>query len=404
MDMTEIKRALEETFGQMRDAQSKSADEMRTELKTLADKVAGQDVNLIDLGQKLAGLSESGRRETKCETLGEVFVKSDAFKAMQSGGSAGRARILLEGDQLKAVNPIFGDHDPNQFPVDPHRLPGIWGEPENDMWVRDLLPSGQTTSNMIEYVREKAFQNNADYQYPEGTLKPQSDLSFEQVQTPVVTIAHWILASRQVLDDAPMLQSYINSRMTYGLRTKTDTELVNGDGAAGHLTGLLKLAGSFTPTDPAMNAADNIRLAMAQVQSYFYRPNMIVLNPLDWATLQLMKNGQGNYLFGSPLAPIAPRLWNLNVAETYALPQGNFLVGDSRQAMVWDRQQISVEVSREDRDNFVKNMVTILVEERLAFSVYADAAFAYSALTAAAQPGDGGGEQQTAKAATKASK
>jgi HK97 family phage major capsid protein len=399
MDMTEIKRALEETFGAVKDAQNKTAEEIRAELKALADKVAGQDVNLIDLGQKLAGLSEGGKRETKCETIGEVFVKSDAFKAMQNGGSAGRARILLEGEQLKAVAPIFGDHDPNQFPIEPERLAGIKGPPENDVWVRDLIPGGRTTSNMIEYVREKAFQNNADYQYPEGSLKAQSDLSFEQVQAPVVTIAHWILASRQVLDDAPMLQSYINSRMVYGLRMKTDQEIINGDGAAGHLTGLLKLVGPFAPTDATMNGADNVRLAMAQVQAYFYRPNMIVMNPLDWATLQLMKNAQGNYLFGSPLAPIAPRLWNLNVAETYAMPQGNFLVGDSRQAMVWDRQQISVEVSREDRDNFVKNMVTILVEERLALSVYADAAFAYGALT-------GGAEAAAQKLATppKASK
>jgi hypothetical protein len=57
MDMTEIKKALEETFGQIRDAQTKSLEEVRTELKTLDDKLSKTDINMIDLGQKLAGLS-----------------------------------------------------------------------------------------------------------------------------------------------------------------------------------------------------------------------------------------------------------------------------------------------------------------------------------------------------------
>jgi HK97 family phage major capsid protein len=391
MDMTEIKRALEESFGSFSDAQKKTADEIRAELATLSEKVKGQDVNLIDLGQKLAGLSESGRRETKAQTIGEAFVKSEQFKALTGSGNVARARLTLEGDAFKAVAPIFGDHDPNQFPVFPQRLWGVIGPGENDVWIRDVLPSGPVLSNMIDYVRETAFQNNADYQHPEGALKAQSDLSFEQKQTPVVTIAHWILASRQVLDDVGMLQAYINNRMTYGLRMKVDTELLNGDGSAGHMEGLLRVAAPFAPTNAAFNGVDNIRLMMAQIGSYFYRPNFIVMNPYDWAQTQLLKNDQGNYLFGTPLAPVAPRLWNMNVTESFNMPQGHVLVGDSRQAMVWDRQAVTVEVSREDRDNFVRNMVTILVEERLGLSVFADAAFAYGPLVAGANGGSGGG-------------
>jgi hypothetical protein len=397
MDMTEIKKALDETFGAVRDAQNKTADEIRAELKTLAEKVGGQDVNLIDLGQKLAGLSESGRRETKAQTLGEAFIKSDQFKAMGGSGNVGRARMTLEGDAAKAVNPIFGDHDPNLFPLGATRLDGIRGPGLNDLWVRDLLPNGPTSSNMIEYVREVEFQNNADYQVPEGSLKAQSDLSFELKQTPVVTIAHWILASRQVLDDAPMLQAYINARMSYGLRRKVDQEILLGDGAAGHLEGLLRIAPAFG--GPAGdNGIDTIRLAMAQIQANFYQPNLLVLNPMDWAGVQLLKNGQGDYLFGSPLAPIAPRVWNMAVSESWNVPPGRFLVGDARQAMIWDRQQLTVEVSREDVDNFRRNMVTILVEERLALSVFAELAFAQGGLEEA---GGGGVDTLSTKGTDK---
>jgi HK97 family phage major capsid protein len=385
MDMTEIKKALEETFGQIKDAQQKSLEEVRTELKTLDERLAKTDVNMIDLGQKLAGLSEKGQRDTGAQTIGEYFVKSDAFKAMQGGGNAGRARISLEGEQLKAVAPIYESIDPNQYPVTPDRRPTIIPPGMNDVWLRDLLPGGNTTSNMIEYPREKAAQLNADYQ-TEGQLKAQSDLSFEMKQTPIVTIAHWLLASRQVLDDVAQLQSYINMRMTYGLRMKEDRELLIGNGAPGHIEGLTIAAPAFNPTDPALNGVDNIRLAMAQIQAAFYNPNFAVLNPLDWASIQLLKNAQGEYLFGSPLAPITPRLWNMNIDASYAMPQGVFLTGDSRQAMVWDRQSINLEVSREDVDNFRRNMVTILVEERIGLSVFSPAAFAYGALVAPTTP------------------
>jgi len=47
------------------------------------------------------------------------------------------------------------------------------------------------------------------------------------------------------------------------------------------------------------------------------------------------------------------------------------LVGSFMQAAQgWDREDITVTVSTEDRDNFVKNMVTILCENRVSLTVY----------------------------------
>ncbi|WP_264755294.1 phage major capsid protein [Klebsiella michiganensis] len=45
----------------------------------------------------------------------------------------------------------------------------------------------------------------------EGALKPKSDIKFELKSAPVRTIAHYFKASRQILDDAPGLASYIDA-------------------------------------------------------------------------------------------------------------------------------------------------------------------------------------------------
>ena len=67
----------------------------------------------------------------------------------------------------------------------------------------------------------------------EGAEKAQSDIAFADANAAVVTIAHWIRASKQILMDAPRLQSYIEGRMRYGLAYKEELQLLMGDGNCG---------------------------------------------------------------------------------------------------------------------------------------------------------------------------
>lgn len=68
---------------------------------------------------------------------------------------------------------------------------------------------------------------------------------------------------------------------------------------------------------------------------------------------------------------------------TTAIAARTFLMRDfPAAAVVYDRQEAIVEISREDRDNFVKNMVTILVENQVALAVEALGALAYGPFAA----------------------
>ena len=62
------------------------------------------------------------------------------------------------------------------------------------------------------------------------------------------------------------------------------------------------------------------------------------------------------------------------VARAAALAQGTALVIDQRFVYLLDREQVSTAISNEDRDNFIKNLVTLLAEMRGGLAVYDTAA------------------------------
>ncbi|EFN5317577.1 phage major capsid protein, partial [Escherichia coli] len=254
----------------------------------------------------------------------------------------------------------------------PMQIPGIIMPGLRRLTIRDLLAQGRTSSNALEYVREEVFTNNADV-VAEKALKPESDITFSKQTANVKTIAHWVQASRQVMDDAPMLQSYINNRLMYGLALKEEGQLLNGDGTGDNLEGLNKVATAY---DTSLNAtgdtrADIIAHAIYQVTESEFSASGIVLNPRDWHNIALLKDNEGRYIFGGPQAFTSNIMWGLPVVPTKAQAVGTFTVGGFDMAsQVWDRMDATVEVSREDRDNFVKNMLTILCEERLALAHY----------------------------------
>jgi hypothetical protein len=225
--------------------------------------------------------------------------------------------------------------------------------------VRDLLTPGRTSSTSVQYVKETGFTNAAaTVSETTGALKPQSDIKFDIATSSVTTIAHWVLATRQILDDAPMLQSYIDGRLRYGLALVEENQLLNGGGTGTDLNGIYTQATAFTAP---------------------------ITIPAPVASIELLKETTGAYLIGNPQGALAPTLWSLPIVATQAISQGNFLTGAFRLgAQIFDRWDARVEVSTEDDQNFRKNLVTILAEERLALAVYRPEAFVKGAFAAAA--------------------
>jgi len=329
--------------------------------------------------QALAKLEANGAGgDVQHQTFGEQFVNSEEFKSFVNKTTPrGRVDMTFKA----AITSLTTDADGSAGDlVRSTRLPGVLGLPQRRMTVRDLITPGTMDGNALEYVKETGFTNNAGM-VAETVKKPESSLKFDLVSTTAKVIAHYVKASRQILSDAAQLQSYIDGRLRYSLAFKEEQQLLNGDGTGQNLLGIIPQASAYAaPFDPAgaETNIDMIRLAMLQAFLAEYPATGHVMNPVDWARIELLKDTTGRYIIGNPQGSISATLWNLPVVETQAIAVDKFLTGAFKLgAQVFDRWQARVEVATENEDDFVKNMVTILAEERLALAVYRPEAFIY---------------------------
>lgn len=373
-ELAQITKAIEESQGKMQalfDAQKKEIEatgqiskQLQDDLVKVNDELKTAGTRLFDLEQRLTkGGDDPATTKSFAEQTAEDLIKSWDGKSAKVGVKSFHKALGSGAGSAGAL-------------VQPMQMPGILMPGLRRLTIRDLLAQGRTISNAVEYVRENVFTNSAA-PVAEGALKPESNLTFTKQTANVRTIAHWVQASKQIMSDAPQLESYLNNRLLYGLRLKEEGQLLAGDGTGDNLPGLKTVA---TDYDASLNVAgdtmaDKIAHAIYQVSESEFEASGIVLHPRDWHSIALMKDAEGRYIFGGPAAFAARVMWGLPVVPTMAQTRGEFTVGGFDMAsQIWDNMDASVEVSQHDRDNFVKNMLTILCEERLALAHYRPAA------------------------------
>lgn len=353
-------------------ASVKMSEETKDKVDGLLTIQGELNARLQSAEQLMANLENARVGKAEPQSMGDQVAMSEEWKNFAKNPGA-RFRMGVNA----AITSATGS---GGSLVEPTRVPGIVGPGLRRLTVRDLLSWGRTSSNSVEYVRELGFTNNANVvsENP-ADGKPESDLTFELDQAPVATIAHWVHASRQILDDAPMLQAYINGRLIYGLKLKEEQQLLNGSGVGLNIDGIYTQATAYSNpgvTVVGETAIDRLRIAMLQVELAEYYADGVVLNPINWAEIELTKETTRGYIFANPTGIAGPVIWGRPVVATQAMANDTFLTGSFQMgAQGWDRQDVSVQISFEDRDNFIKNMATILVEERLALTVYRPESF-----------------------------
>jgi HK97 family phage major capsid protein len=371
------------------------SDKADGELKTLGQVSADTKTAIDNLGNQQRELAERMLAMEQKGTAGPVAGDSDQSWGAQLIGSkeykekqAGFAnRIKIGSVGLEIKNTLTG----SDATVAPDRKPGIVPGASQVLTLESLYNSVPTSSNAIEFTKENVF-TNAAAETAEGGLKPESSLTWTLVNMPVSTVAHWIKISRQLAADAPSLAAYVNQRMVYGVNRRVETQLAVGDGTAPNISGFMD-TGNFTAHGYAAAALGAtlpklvlIRKMIGDLEAAGYNPTAIVMNPADWATVEIdiFTAGSANIVPFSYDAMGRPVLFGRRVVTSVGMTADQVAVGDYAMAgTIHNREGVVVEMSDSDGDNFIRNLVTIRAERRLALASEVPAAIRAGDLTPA---------------------
>ena len=323
---------------------------------------------------------------------GERFVRSEGYRGIKSAEgrsaewSTGAISVGTGGMQMKGTLLETGAGGPGGGLVPAQYAPGIVSTLFQPLVLGDVLPSVQATGSQIRYVVEGTATSGAAG-VAEGGTKPESTLGYSEVTEPVRKIATMLPVSDELLEDAPAIQQYVNTRLSLFVRIEEERQLLRGAGG-NELTGIF--ARSISTTSAGTTNADRIFRAAAGVRgSAFLDPDFVVVHPSNWTTMRLQQDGAGQYFGGGPWGGqygattagaqtssfSSSPYWGMRVLVSTTVGAGTALVGSSQGAAVWRRGGLTVEATNSHSNWFQLNLNAIRAEERLALACYRPSAF-----------------------------
>jgi HK97 family phage major capsid protein len=386
------KRAqLSELFGQYKneDGSFKAMpEEVRAEIRKRNDEMteigkaydAAREIADIEASLKASTPAPAGRvalgatREVSMsqvqKSLGDLLVESPQFKSWQSGGGKGSQSIEIEGATFKTtMSTSAGFSAPND------RTDVVVFSAQRTPVVADLVPQTNTNLSVIKYMEETTFTNSAAT-VAEGATKPESALAFTERSVLVEKIATTLPVTDEQLMDVPSIRGIIDNRLALQVLQSEEVQLLTGDGSTPNLQGFLTKSGVQTQAKSSDTVPDAIYKGLTLVRhTGRANPSGIVMHPNDWQDIRLLKDSNGNYIWGSPAEAGMERIWGLPVIVTTAETENTALLGDFRAySHISRRMGLTIDVGYVN-DDFAKNKKTVRAEERLALEIYRAAAF-----------------------------
>ena len=357
---------------------SGSLDELKIEESKAANEKAmevdNEVVNELPVVEESAGV----------KTIGEQFTDTEAYAKYMSNGVKG----VDSQAEFKTTLNTTG------YPPESLRAPGILETALRDPnAVIGLFDQIQTDQNAFVYLEETTFTNNAGEIAESGDISSanESALAFTERTESIRKIATFLPVTDELLADVSGIQGYVNSRLQTMMRLRMDNQLLNGNGSAPNLTGVLNKSGintfAYGSYSGELRKIGQIYQAITEIRKdAFVEPDAIVMHPSDWYDIvttvsSVETSGSRNPLFvvaGGFGADAAPRIWGLKVVPSTAIAEGTMLVGKfggGDAAQIVTRQGVDLAVSDSHSDFFAKNQLAIRLTMRLGFPIYRATSF-----------------------------
>ena len=348
------------------------------------------------------GVAATPDIKARVRSLGVTVVESPEFKSMLGGFPDGRipaqSRVQSAPIAVKALFTGASSTSAGAFVVN-ERTDIVEFLGRKPLTLRNLVSNRRTTSDTVEFVQESSHTNAAApvaeatsaaartaaantstgavtfTNASGGGYKPEGSWAFAVVQANVKTIAEWVPVTKRALADVAQLEGLINDQLSADVAEAEENQLLNGDGSGENFTGIANTSGIQTQAF-ATDIFTSVRKGITKLRTVGrVNPTAILMNPADAESVDLTKDGNNQYYYGGPQALGQRTLWGVPVIESESQTAGFVTLGDFTKAVVWDREQTTVTMTDSHSDFFVRNLVAVLAEERLAFGVTRPTAF-----------------------------
>lgn len=252
--------------------------------------------------------------------------------------------------------------------------------PVHENRLLDRLPTQAIGSPSYEYIRHNST-TGAPAVVAEGAPKPELVLNTDTLIATAQKIAAHTGTSWEALNDWSNWVGYVQGELFRKIIDVENSELLGttGDGTSGHLTGLLHTSGILTHTvaDGTTNTLDDVEQSIATMRTgaALAEPNLFVLHPNTWSAMRRTKDNYGRYLVAAdPTKDEANQLWGVEVLVTTQQIAGTgVLIDTNKFGKVLVREGLSL-MTGTNNDDFTRNIVRFVGEERLALAVERPAA------------------------------
>jgi HK97 family phage major capsid protein len=308
------------------------------------------------------------RADTGAKSVGDAFTKSQGYQALIEGF---KSNSLGAKWTTGSIELPFGTKTTVTEAASPVIQPAVQGgiaaAAAVALWtprVADLLMQGTTNSNTVRYLLETT-NTNAAAAVDEGAAKPESAITFTQVDEPVRKVATFLPVSDEMLEDMAQIRSYLDNRLQLFVVKAEEAQLLNGSGTAPNIRGLLNRTGIQTATRAALGTSAGNGAGASVLGDVFFQaitnirlnalvePDGIIVHPSNWLAMRLAKDTAGQYLGGGPMigaygntVQASNVYWGLPVVVTTAIAANTALVGAfGSMAQVFYRNSLVVEAS-----------------------------------------------------------
>ena len=367
--------------------------EMKDALAALKERIEADDAEAIEEGVKLSADIEAKEKEIelaeqKAAVLEVIGKEPEEMETEKMNGIKSLDLNYLKSNRGAVQTYVKGATDTVTGPTIPYVSQNV-AEIKYQLGVRDLFGAEAISGNSYTYFRMGAtdLPNNFTGTTSQGDEKPQIHPTYSAVTAALVKKAAHLKETDELLNDAPYLESVVRGRGVYELQKAIESYLVST---------LLGTSGIDVTVNDGISFDNLLKAKMAVEANTGYDADAIIINPADLQTLLLTKDGgnTGQYLMGGPAyAPYGNGtygaylpIWGMKVVSTSAISSGTAIVGAFKacaSVITKAGEGLRVEVANQNEDDFVKNMITVRIEERILEAVRLPGGFAkvYTAST-----------------------